>query len=70
MAVLRKANFHSVDNCRFKYFVMIVHDFSLPAKQVRIDTYNFRLRVPQFETVFFFNLRLLMVADVTKIVSR
>ena len=49
---------------------MIVHDFSLPAKQVRIDTYNFRLRVPQFETVFFFNLRLLIVADVTKIVSR
>ena len=32
---------------------MIVHDFSIPAKQVRIDTYNFSLRVPQFETGFF-----------------
>ena len=54
---------------------MIVHEFSLPVKQVRIDTYYSRLMlvfvIPQIETyvVFVFNLRLHIVADVTRIIS-
>ena len=51
---------------------MIVHDFSLTAKQVRIDTYNLRLMlvlvIPQFETGC--NSRLHIVPNVTKIVCR
>ena len=50
---------------------MILHGFSLPAKQIRIDTYNFRLMsvlvIPQLKLCFFFNLRPHIVADVTRI---
>ena len=55
---------------------MIVHDVSLPVKQVRIDTYCFRLLlilvILQIETsvVFLFNLRLHIVSDVTKIICK
>ena len=52
---------------------MIVHEFSLPVKQVRIDTYYFRLMlvlvIPQIEisVIFYFTLRLHFVLDVTRI---
>ena len=55
---------------------MIVHEFSLPVKQVRIDTYYFCLMlvlvIPQIETsfVFVFNLRLHIAPDVTRIVCK
>ena len=55
---------------------MIVHEFSLPVKQVRIDTYYFRLMlvliIPQIETsdVFGFDLRLHIVPDVTRIICK
>ena len=54
---------------------MIVHDFSLPVKQVRFDTYYFRLMlvlvIPQIETsVFVFNLRLHIFPDVTRIICK
>ena len=54
---------------------MIVHDFSLPVKQVRIDTNYFRLMlvfvIPQSETsVFVFNLRLNFVPDVTRVICK
>ena len=52
---------------------MTVNEFSLPVKQLRTDTYYFRLMlalvIPQIETsvVFVFNLRLHIVPDVTRI---
>ena len=55
------------------YFVMIIHDFFLSVKQLRFDTYYFCLMlvlvIPQIETsVFFFNLRLYIIPDVTRII--
>ena len=54
---------------------MIVHDFSLLVKQVRINTYNFCLMlvlvIPQIETsVFVFNMRLRVVPDVNRSICK
>ena len=55
---------------------MTVDEFSLPLKQVRIDTYFFRLMlvlvIPQIETlvIFAFNMRLHIVPDVTSIICK
>ena len=53
---------------------MIVYEFSLPVKQVKIVTYYFRSMlvfvIPQIETsvVFVFNLMFHIVPDVTRII--
>ena len=53
---------------------MIVNDFSLPVKQVRIDTYYFCLMlalvIPQIETLvaFVLSLRLHIVSGVSRII--
>ena len=52
---------------------MIVHDFSLPVKQVRIDTYYFCLMlvlvIAQIKSsVFGFSLTLHIVPDVIRII--
>ena len=55
---------------------MIVNDFSLPVKQVRIDTYYFCLIlvvvIPQIETsiVFVSNLKLHIVPGVSGIICK
>ena len=55
---------------------MIVHEFSLPVKQVRIHTCYFHLMlvlvIQQIETlvVFVFNLRLHIAPDVTRIICK
>ena len=54
---------------------MILHDFSLPVKHVKIDTYirlMLVLVIPQIETsaIFVFNLRLHVVPDVARIISK
>ena len=64
-------NFFSVIN----FFIMILHDFSLPVKHVKIDTYiclMLVLVIPQIETsaVFFFNLGLHVAPDVARIIPK
>ena len=55
---------------------MIVHDFPLPVKQVRIDTYYFCLMlvlvIPQIESsvAFVFNLRLHFVPGFTRVICK
>ena len=58
---------------RLIFFLIIVHDFSLPAKQGKIHTNYFCLMlvltIPQIETevVFVFNLRLHIVLGANKL---
>ena len=54
---------------------MIIHDFSLPAKQLRIDTYYFCLMlvlvILQIETALvFLNMRLHIFPDVTRTICK
>ena len=54
---------------------MIVHDFSLPVKQARTDTYYFclilTLVISYIENFFFvLNLRLYIVSGVTRIIYK
>ena len=68
----RKAEIDNSDSQTYYFF--IVHEFSVPVKQARINTYYFRLMlallIPQIETsvAFVFNLRLHIVPDVTRII--
>ena len=53
---------------------MIVHDFSVPGKQVKVDSYNICLvlvlLIPQTEAsvLFIFNLRVHVIPGITRII--